>query len=82
MLRNARIADEAVLLSTCNRVELYAVTSTEPPAAFDHLREFLVMAKDYSDPLTDELYTFRRAAQSSSSFQGGLRAGLDGPGRN
>ena len=75
MLRNARIADEAVLLSTCNRVELYAVTSTEPPAAFDQLREFLVMAKDYSDPLTDELYTLGEPHSLHHLFK--VACGLD-----
>jgi glutamyl-tRNA reductase len=81
MLRNARIAEEAVLLSTCNRVELYAVTSIEPPVAFDHLREFLVMAKNYSDPLTNELYTLGEPHspgrnRNSWPAQKGLRCGL------
>jgi glutamyl-tRNA reductase len=75
MLRNARVAEEAVLLSTCNRVEIYAVTSTEPPAAFDHLREFLIMAKDYSDPLTDELYTLGEPHSLHHLFK--VACGLD-----
>jgi glutamyl-tRNA reductase len=75
MLRNARIAEEAVLLSTCNRVELYAVTSIEPPVAFDHLREFLVMAKNYSDPLTNELYTLGEPHSVHHLFK--VACGLD-----
>jgi glutamyl-tRNA reductase len=75
MLRNARIAEEAVLLSTCNRVELYAVTSTEPSLAFDHLREFLVMAKNYSDPLTHELYTLGEPHSVHHLFK--VACGLD-----
>jgi glutamyl-tRNA reductase len=75
MLRTARVAEEAVLLSTCNRVELYAVTSSEPPAAFDHLRQFLVMAKDYSDPLTDELYTLGEPHSVHHLFK--VACGLD-----
>lgn len=52
-LRDSRTADEAVILSTCNRVEIYAVTQQEPPAAFTALRDFLVTCHSYSDPLTD-----------------------------
>src|SRR5689334_6484486 len=47
MLRGARVAEEAVILSTCNRVEIYAVTASEPPAAFEGLREFLMTCQSY-----------------------------------
>jgi glutamyl-tRNA reductase len=57
LLRDEGIADEAVILSTCNRVEIYAATSLESPAAFAELKEFLVTCHDYRDPLTDEMYT-------------------------
>ena len=57
-LRESGIADEAVILSTCNRVEIYAVTSLEPHRAFAALREFLVACHDYRDPLTDEIYAW------------------------
>jgi glutamyl-tRNA reductase len=57
-LRETGIADEAVILSTCNRVEIYAATALEPRQAFAELQEFLVRIHDYRDPLTDELYKF------------------------
>src|SRR5258707_10796632 len=57
LLRDSGAAEEAVILSTCNRVEIYAVTSQEPRKAFAALQEFLVKCNDYRDPLTDELYT-------------------------
>ena len=41
LLRESGIADEAVILSTCNRVEIYAATSLEPAKAFVKLRQFL-----------------------------------------
>jgi glutamyl-tRNA reductase len=41
-LRGSGVADEAVIVSTCNRVELYAATSVEPAKAFAELREFLL----------------------------------------
>ena len=34
-------AAEAVILSTCNRVEIYAATALEPGKAFAELKEFL-----------------------------------------
>ncbi len=41
-LRESGIAGEAVILSTCNRVEIYAATPLEPARAFAELRQFLL----------------------------------------
>jgi phosphotriesterase-related protein len=54
-LRTSRVVEEAVILSTCNRVEIYAATTLEPAAAFSELKQFLVTCHDYRDPLTDEI---------------------------
>ncbi len=56
LLRDSGIADEAVILSTCNRVEIYAATSLEPRQACAEIQNFLVRIHDYRDPITDELY--------------------------
>jgi glutamyl-tRNA reductase len=40
-LRESGVAEEAVILSTCNRVEIYAATGLEPGKAFGELRRFL-----------------------------------------
>ncbi|MGA9452383.1 MAG: glutamyl-tRNA reductase, partial [Verrucomicrobiia bacterium] len=40
-LRESGVADEAVILSTCNRVEIYAATALEPARAFAELKTFL-----------------------------------------
>jgi len=40
-LRESGIAGEAVILSTCNRVEIYAATALEPVRAFAELKQFL-----------------------------------------
>jgi glutamyl-tRNA reductase len=40
-LRESGIAGEAVILSTCNRVEIYAATPFEPAKAFTELKQFL-----------------------------------------
>ena len=41
-LRDSGVAGEAVILSTCNRVEIYAATTLEPAKAFAELKEFLL----------------------------------------
>ena len=45
-LRDSGLADEAVILSTCNRVELYVATSIEPEEAVIRLRSFLLARSD------------------------------------
>ena len=55
-LRESGLVDEVVILSTCNRVELYVATSLEPRQAFEELHQFLVKIHDYRDPITDEIY--------------------------
>ena len=75
VLRTSRIADEAVILSTCNRVEIYAVCPVEPTAAFASLREFLASCHNYSDPLTDELYTLSEPQSIQHLFK--VACGLD-----
>jgi glutamyl-tRNA reductase len=74
-LRDSGIADEAVILSTCNRVEIYAVTQLEPPRAFAALRDFLVTCHDYRDPLTDEIYNLTEPQSLYHLFK--VACGLD-----
>ena len=42
-LRQLGLAGEAVLVSTCNRVELYAATERDDRATCDALQQFLPM---------------------------------------
>jgi len=42
LLRKSGVADEAVILSTCNRVEIYGATALTPDAAAAELRSFLL----------------------------------------
>ena len=48
-LRRGGTADEAVILSTCNRVEIYAATSLEPRRAFSALQDFLLAPQNGSE---------------------------------
>jgi glutamyl-tRNA reductase len=74
-LRSSGVADEAVILSTCNRVEIYAATQLEPVRAFDALRDFLVACHEYEDPLNDELYTLTEPHSLHHLFK--VACGLD-----
>jgi glutamyl-tRNA reductase len=74
-IRESGIAEEAVILSTCNRVEIYAATSIEPRRAFKELQEFLVRIHDYRDPLTDELYKISEPDSIEHLFK--VASGLD-----
>ena len=52
-LRESGVVDEAVIVSTCNRVEIYAATSLEPAKTFAELKEFLLRWGGTTDePLT------------------------------
>jgi glutamyl-tRNA reductase len=74
-LRVEGIADEAVILSTCNRVEIYAATSLEPTKAFTELKAFLAKIHDYRDPLSDELYSLSEPQSLHHLFK--VACGLD-----
>jgi len=75
LMRDEGIVDEAVILSTCNRVEIYASTSLDSGKAFAELKEFLVTCHDYRDPLTDELYTLNEPQSIHHLFK--VACGLD-----
>ncbi len=74
-LRESRVADEAVIVSTCNRVELYAATGLDSQRAFAALRDFLLDCHDYHDPLTDEIYALPEPDSVEHLFR--VACGLD-----
>src|SRR5207247_5834966 len=71
----AGLADEAVILSTCNRVEFYVATRLEPKQAFAELAGFLKRCHDYRDPLTDEIYHLAEPQSVEHLFR--VACGLD-----
>jgi glutamyl-tRNA reductase len=75
LLRDSGVAEEAVILSTCNRVEIYASTSSEFRQSCDALKEFLVRCHDYRDPLTDEIYAMTEPQSIHHLFK--VACGLD-----
>lgn len=75
IIRESGIAEEAVILSTCNRVELYASTSLDPGRACAELQELLVRIHDYRDPINDELYKLGEPDSVEHLFK--VASGLD-----
>lgn len=74
-LRESGVADEAVILSTCNRVEIYAATARDEAAAFAGLRSFLVEAHGLAEPLEEFFYTHSEPASVEHLFK--VASGLD-----
>ncbi len=56
-LRESGLAEEAVILSTCNRVELYLAAPAAGREAMQTLRQFLLQIRAYHKPVNDEIYT-------------------------
>ena len=75
LLRDSGVAEEAVILSTCNRVEIYASTSSEFRQACEGLKHFLVTCHDYRAPLTDEIYAMTEPQSVQHLFK--VACGLD-----
>lgn len=74
-LRERKIAEEAVILSTCNRVEIYAATASTPAQAFDGLKQFLIDHHEYRDPLNDALYCLAEPQSLQHLFR--VACGID-----
>ena len=74
-LRDSGIADEAVILSTCNRVELYISTGLEARVAFERLANFLFDCHEFRDPIHDELYKIAEPQSVEHLFK--VASGLD-----
>jgi glutamyl-tRNA reductase len=74
-LRAAGITTEGVVLSTCNRVEIYAATPLAAETAFAEIRKFLVTHHAYDGALGDELYALPEPLSLRHLFK--VAAGLD-----
>lgn len=75
LLRDEGIVEEAVILSTCNRVEIYASTPLDSGKAFTELKEFLVTVHEYREPITDEIYALSEPQSVHHLFK--VACGLD-----
>jgi glutamyl-tRNA reductase len=81
-LREAGVASEAVWLSTCNRVEIYAAVESEA-AGGEGLREHLIATSRAPEGATNgEVYVPEGNRRASSIFFSGQRPRFDGAGRD
>jgi glutamyl-tRNA reductase len=74
-LRDSGIADEAVILSTCNRVEIYAASSLEPAKAFSELKQFLKNFHALENFSGEEIYALAEPQSLQHLFK--VACGLD-----
>jgi glutamyl-tRNA reductase len=74
-LRATGIASEAVILSTCNRVEIYAASDLPEPSAMAALRQFLLEHHAVAEPAAGELYAYGEEQTLAHLFR--VACGLD-----
>jgi glutamyl-tRNA reductase len=74
-LRRQGLAEEGVILSTCNRVELYVATGLDAQAAGRELKKFLTTLHDYREPITDEIYALAEPQSLQHLFR--VACGID-----
>lgn len=69
------VAEEAVILSTCNRVELYVATSLRAVEVFGSLERFLTDGREVLEPSDDVFYRLEEPASLEHLFK--VAGGLD-----
>jgi glutamyl-tRNA reductase len=74
-LRRTGIVSEAVILSTCNRVEIYAATALAERQAMQELRQFLLDHHNYRETIGTEIYFHGEADGLEHLFK--VACGLD-----
>jgi len=74
-LRGSGAVQEGVILSTCNRVEVYAFSALEPREGLSALRQFLLGCHGCHEPLTDEIYGLSEPQSVQHLFK--VASGLD-----
>jgi glutamyl-tRNA reductase len=74
-LRQTGLATEAVILSTCNRVEIYAATELPGRQALPQLRQFLLDHHNYREPIQSEIYFYSEGESLEHLFK--VACGLD-----
>ncbi|MCI0536183.1 MAG: glutamyl-tRNA reductase [Verrucomicrobiales bacterium] len=74
-LRDSGLAQEAVILSTCNRVEVYVATRLDKLEACPAIQQFLLDCHEYRDSLNGEIYTLGEPQSIEHLFR--VACGLD-----
>ena len=74
-LRQRGLVSEGVIVSTCNRVELYAVTAGPERESLDNIRAYLVEKRRYEKALNGEIYFYSEPNSLEHLFR--VACGLD-----
>ena len=74
-MRESGLANEAVILSTCNRVEIYASCEGPETKSFTALRKFLLEHHNYQEEIGTELYELGEPKSLEHLFK--VASGLD-----
>jgi glutamyl-tRNA reductase len=74
-LRDSGLATEATILSTCNRVEIYAVTTLAPEVGVAELKKFLIAHHAFDGKVGDEIYGLAEPHSLHHLFK--VASGLD-----
>jgi glutamyl-tRNA reductase len=74
-LRKRGLVTEGVIVSTCNRMELYAVTSGPEREALDSLRAYLIEKRRYEKSLNGEFYLYSEPNSLEHLFK--VACGMD-----
>src|SRR5688500_4865074 len=74
-LRSRGLVSEGVIVSTCNRVELYAVIEGHEREALDNIRAYLIEKRRYDKTLNGEFYLYSEPGSLEHLFK--VACGLD-----
>ncbi|MGZ8919671.1 MAG: glutamyl-tRNA reductase [Limisphaerales bacterium] len=74
-LRRRGLVTEGVIVSTCNRMEIYAVTAGPDREALENIRTFLVEHRRYEQKLNGELYLYSEPNSLEHLFK--VACGMD-----
>lgn len=74
-LRTRGLVTEGVIVSTCNRMELYAVTAGPERQALDSIRSYLIERRQYEKSLNGEFYLYSEPNSLEHLFK--VACGLD-----
>lgn len=74
-LRESGLASEGVIVSTCNRVELYVAAPSGDSQILRDLLEFIRREKSFQDPLENEFYLLNEPESIEHLFK--VASGLD-----
>ncbi|MGZ8939764.1 MAG: glutamyl-tRNA reductase [Limisphaerales bacterium] len=74
-LRRRGLVTEGVIVSTCNRMEIYAVTAGSDREALENIRTFLVEHRRYEQKLNGELYLYSEPNSLEHLFK--VACGMD-----